>query len=101
MTGKFWKLPQFVERLGSCREFRFSDLTLPITSRTGTHAADTLERGAKIHQVKSTLGQVSVTITGRYLDARPYESFLGDVSGYLAAVPASIARRCNRYEVFL
>jgi integrase/recombinase XerD len=38
------------------------------------HASHALERGAKIHLVKATLGHASVVTTGRYLHARPDES---------------------------
>ena len=38
------------------------------------HATHALERGAKIHLVAETLGHSSVTITGRYLHARPEDS---------------------------
>ena len=38
------------------------------------HASHALERGAKLHLVKATLGHASVATTGRYLHARPDES---------------------------
>lgn len=38
------------------------------------HASHALERGAKIHLVADTLGHSSVSVTGRYLHARPTES---------------------------
>ncbi len=38
------------------------------------HASHALDRGAKIHLVKATLGHASVATTGRYLHARPEES---------------------------
>ena len=37
------------------------------------HASHALERGAKVHLVKATLGHASVATTGRYLHARPDE----------------------------
>ena len=42
--------------------------------------AETMDREAKIHLVRETLGHASVATTGRYLHARPDESsalFLG------------------------
>ena len=44
------------------------------------HASHAMDRGAKIHLVRETLGHASVATTGRYLHARPDESsalFLG------------------------
>jgi integrase/recombinase XerD len=44
------------------------------------HASHAMDRGAKIHLVRGTLGHASVATTGRYLHARPDESsalFLG------------------------
>jgi len=38
------------------------------------HASHSLERGAPIHLVQSTLGHSSVATTGRYLHARPDDS---------------------------
>ncbi|WP_430734229.1 tyrosine-type recombinase/integrase [Fodinisporobacter ferrooxydans] len=38
------------------------------------HASHSLDRGAPIHLVQSTLGHASVATTGRYLHARPTDS---------------------------
>jgi len=38
------------------------------------HASHTLDRGAPIHLVQTTLGHASITTTGRYLHARPNDS---------------------------
>ena len=38
------------------------------------HASHSLDRGAPIHLVQSTLGHASVATTGRYLHARPQDS---------------------------
>ncbi len=38
------------------------------------HASHSLERGAPIHLVQTTLGHASVATTGRYLHARPSDS---------------------------
>ncbi|HMG32742.1 MAG TPA: site-specific integrase [Blastocatellia bacterium] len=38
------------------------------------HASHSLDRGAPIHLVQTTLGLASVATTGRYLHARPTES---------------------------
>ncbi len=38
------------------------------------HASHSLDRGAPIHLVQSTLGHASVATTGRYTHARPGES---------------------------
>lgn len=38
------------------------------------HASHSLDRGAPIHLVQSTLGHASVATTGRYLHARPLDS---------------------------
>ena len=38
------------------------------------HASHSLDRGAPIHLVQSTLGHASVATTGRYTHARPNES---------------------------
>jgi integrase/recombinase XerD len=38
------------------------------------HASHSLDRGASIHLVQTTLGHASIAITGMYLHVRPKES---------------------------
>jgi len=38
------------------------------------HASHSLDRGAPIHLVQTTLGHASIATTGRYLHARPQDS---------------------------
>ena len=39
------------------------------------HASHAMDRGAPVHLVKETLGHANIATTGRYLHARPTDSY--------------------------